>query len=101
MAKRNYTHTICQFQLRPDTDSWSAIVIAGKNMVDVRELFIRDKIAANTDLICGNQEFSKISDLMAYLEVADFSTPSDELPQLVFRKARNSDILTPGEQHED
>jgi len=93
MTNRNYTHTICQFQLRPDLDQWSAIIIAGNPSKEVvREFFVRDGIAENTDLICGNQAFWKMSDLMAYLEVADFSHSSDELPQLV-RKVESSDVL--------
>lgn len=97
MTKRHYTHTICQFQLRPDLDQWSAIIIAGNPSKEmVKEFFVQDKIAKNTDLICGNQEFWKISDLMAYLEVADFSMPSYQLPKLV-RKFESSDVLKSGD----
>ena len=93
MTKRHYTHTICQFQLRPDLRSWSAVIFITEN--ETKGIFVRDNIDKNTDLICGDQVFWKISDLMAYLEAADFSTPSDELPRLI-RGVADSDVLKSG-----
>lgn len=102
MTKRHYTHTICQFQLRPDARFWSAVIFITENETkrnETKGIFVRDNIDKNTDLICGDQVFWKISDLMAYLEVADFSTPSDELPRLI-RGVADSDVLKPDSNNE-
>ena len=97
MTKRHYTHTICQFQLRPDARFWSAVIFITEN--ETKGIFVRDNIDKNTDLICGDQAFWKISDLMAYLEVADFSAPSGDLPRLI-RGVADSDVLKPDNNHE-
>jgi len=97
VTKRHYTHTICQFQLRPYEWFWSAVIFIREN--ETKGIFVRDNIGRNTGLICGDQVFWKISDLMAYLEVADFSSPSDELPRLI-RGVADSDVLKPDNNHE-